>query len=155
LAIPELQSEGYLPPGIHSASLSEVQARFGSSSAARQRQSELLGQIVEAAWGYPTIKRVLVWGSFVTAKVEPNDLDYSVIVSVAHDRERITPQHRRFFVPSYARRYYGVDKSYLVIKDYPLDVYVERVDVVCRNRSRRPCGILEISIRGELAGDQP
>jgi hypothetical protein len=94
-----------------------------------------------------------VWGSFVTAKVDPNDLDYSVIVSVNHHQAPIARAHRRFFVPADARRYYGVDKSYLVIKDYPLDVYIERVDFVCRNRNHLPCGILEVSIRGEITGE--
>jgi uncharacterized protein DUF6932 len=154
LAIPDLEPEGFLPPGIHAASLSEVRACSGLASAARQRQSEPLSQIVEAAGVYPTIKRVLVWGSFVSAKVEPNDLDYSVIVSVSHNRVPIAPAHRRLFVPADARRCYGVDKSYLVIKDYPLDVYVERVDFVCRNCAMQPCGILEISIRGEITGEQ-
>jgi hypothetical protein len=154
VAIPGFEREGFLPLGIHTASLSEVRAHFGPASAVRQRQSELLSQVVEAAKGYPTIKRVLVWGSFVSAKVEPNDLDYSVIVAVNHNQAPIARAHRRFFVPADARRHYGVDKSYLVIKDYPLDVYVERVDFVCRNRAMQRCGILEISIRGEIAGEQ-
>jgi hypothetical protein len=153
VAIPELGLEGFLPPGIHSASLAEVRARFGRASGVRGQQSELLGQVVEAAKDYPTIKRILVWGSFVSAKVDPNDLDYSVIVAVSHNQAHIARAHRRFFVPVDARRYYGVDKSYLVIKDYPLDVYIERVDFLCRNRIQQPCGILEISIRGENIGE--
>jgi uncharacterized protein DUF6932 len=153
--VPDLEPAGCLPPGIHAASLAEVRARFGAGSAARQRQGELLRQVVEAAKDYPTIKRVLLWGSFVTAKPEPNDLDYSLVVSLTHHRTQISPQHRRFFIPSAARQYYGVDKSYLVIKDYPLDVYVDRVDFVCRDRAHRACGILEISIRGEFTGEYP
>ena len=47
-----------------------------------------------------------------------------------------------------------MDKSYLVIKDHPLDVYVARVDFVCRNRDLRPRGVLEISMRGEFIGEQ-
>lgn len=77
MALPDLDNEGFLPPGIHAASLAEIRTRFGSGSAARERQGELLRQIVEAAGKYETIKRILVWGSFVTAKCEPNDLDYS------------------------------------------------------------------------------
>ena len=51
MAIPELEPDGFLPPGIHAGSFSEVRARFGAASAERQRQSELLGQVVEAAKG--------------------------------------------------------------------------------------------------------
>ncbi len=101
------------------------------------------------AKAYPTIKRILVWGSFATAKPEPNDLDYSIIVSVEHPRASIAAEHRRFFVPFDARQFYGVDKGYLVIKDYPLDEYVERLDFLCHNRDRNPCGIIEINVWGE------
>ena len=65
MPVPELEPGGCLPAGIHAASFAEVRARFGAGSAARQRQGELLRQVVEAAKEYPTIKRVLVWGSFV------------------------------------------------------------------------------------------
>jgi len=153
LAIPDLEPEGFLPPGIHAASLSEVGVRFGAASTARQRLGGLLGQVVEAAKGYPTIKRVLVWGSFVTAKVEPNDLDYSVVVAVSHNRAPIARAHRRFFVAADARRYYGLDKAYLVIPDYPLDYYIEKLDFLCHARERVACAILEISLRGEMVGE--
>jgi hypothetical protein len=130
-----------------------VRARFGAGSATRQRQGELLRQVVEAAKEYPSIKRVLVWGSFVTAKAEPNDLDYSLIVSVDHHRARIAQAHRRFFVSSDARRYYGLDRNYLIIPDYPLDYYIEKLDFMCRSRNRSACGVVEISLRGELVGE--
>lgn len=82
MALPELNADGYLPPGIHTASLEEVLARFGEGSPTRQRHGELLRAVVRAALEYETIKRILVWGSFVTAKPDPNDLDYTAVVSV-------------------------------------------------------------------------
>ncbi|MFQ6042153.1 MAG: hypothetical protein ACE5PV_14950 [Candidatus Poribacteria bacterium] len=62
---------------------------FGSeelyhNSQSRSKQAELLRRVVEAAKAYDTIKRVLIWGSFVTAKLEPADLDFSVVVSITH-----------------------------------------------------------------------
>jgi hypothetical protein len=153
VAIPGFEPEGFLPSGIHAAALTEVRARFGTASADRQRQGELLAQIVEAAKGYPTIKRILVWGSFVTAKADPNDLDYSVIVSVNHYQAPIARAHRRFFVPADARRYYGADRNYLVIPDYPLPYYIEKLEFACHARDRRACGVVEISLRGEMMGD--
>ena len=56
MPVPELEPGGCLPAGIHAASLAEVRARFGAGSAARQRQGELLRQVVEGAKEYPTIK---------------------------------------------------------------------------------------------------
>jgi hypothetical protein len=151
--LPDLDGDGYLPPGIHAARLADIADLFGVSTATRARQIGLLRQVVEAAREYPTIKRILVWGSFVTNKAEPADVDYSVVVSVDHPRTRIARAHRRFFVPVDARRYYGVDKSFLVIPDYPLDYYSDKLDFVCHRRAGGECGIAEISLRGEFMGD--
>jgi hypothetical protein len=109
---------------------------------------------VEAALLYSTIKRVLVWGSLVTAKAEPNDLDYSLVVSVDHSQARIAVEHERFLVPFAARRYYGTDAGYLLIRDYPLEAYVERMAFVCQSDGR-PRGIVEIGLHGEKIGDEP
>jgi len=113
MSLPDFDREGYLPPGIHAASLAEVLNRFGTASQAQSKQAELLRQVVEAAKAYVTIKRVLVWGSFVTAKLEPADLDYSIVVSITHRQTKINDEHRRFFVPHEARLRYGVDRGYL------------------------------------------
>jgi hypothetical protein len=152
MALPDFRADGMLPPGIHAATLKEVQVRFGSGSEPRQRKADQLATVVEAALSYGTIKRVLVWGSFVSAKVEPNDLDYSLVVSVDHHRRDVAEAHRRFLVPFEARQFYGVDTGYLVICDYPLDLYVERLDFLCQ-RKRVSCGIVEISLRGEVKGE--
>ena len=150
MPIPELTPNETLPPGIHAATLAEIVEQHGAGSEARERQGRLLQLIVEVARNYPTIKRILVWGSFITSKAEPNDLDYSIVVSVEHNRTRIDLPPRRFLVPFEARQFYDVDKSYLVIQDYPLPRYIELVDFVCASRIGI-FGILEISLRGETA----
>jgi hypothetical protein len=155
MPLPDFDPAGNLPPGIHSASLREAEARFGAGSEARRRQAGLLRQVVAAASAYPTIKRVLLWGSFVTAKAEPADLDYSLVVSVLHARARVAAEHRRFLAPLEARQYYGVDKSYLIVKDYPLEEYIERLEFICQNRDYVPCGAVEISLRGETTEAGP
>lgn len=156
MSLPIFTPEGFLPEGIHAASLRETLERFGSGSEARDRQAELLRQIVESAKPYETIKRLLIWGSFVTTKREPNDLDYSIVVSVFHRETPIAPEHARFFIPVAARMYYGVDRNYLVIPDYPLEEYVERMDLLCHRRERRlGCGIVEIGLYREALGELP
>jgi hypothetical protein len=154
MPIPDFTPGGLLPPGIYAATLQEVRARYEQGSDARQQRSCLLQRVVETAIVYSTIKRVLIWGSYVTTEPEPNDLDYSLIVSVEHDQTQVTTAHRRFVVPFAARRSYGVDAGYLVIRDYPLEAYVERLDFICQ-RSRVPCGIIESNLRGEIAGERP
>jgi hypothetical protein len=145
--IPELDGRGLLPPGIYATTLGDCVERFGRGSAKRELLGGLLRAVVDAARQYPTIKRVLVWGSFVSAKPEPNDLDYSVVVSVAHGGTVITPEHRRFFVPADARLFYGVDRGYLVLPDYPVEPFAEYLSFLCGTREQGPRGVLEISLR--------
>jgi len=47
--IPELNDVGYLPPGVHSASLDEIAARFGQESEIRQAQMDSIRWLVEMA----------------------------------------------------------------------------------------------------------
>jgi len=96
-------------------SLAEVIEPFGAGGSVRARSAELLKAVVNAAVYYETIKRILVWGSFVTSKPEPNDLDYTAVVSVDHRTTILANEHLRFFSPRDARLYYGVDRSYVVI----------------------------------------
>ena len=133
---------------IHAASLSETVTRFGGGTEKRMGLATLLSEIVLAASDYLTIKRVLVWGSFLTDKPEPNDLDYSLIVSEQHRLVTINETDARFLIPVKARMHYGTDTGFLVISDYPLEDYTERLDFLCHN-GKGEVGIIEICSRGE------
>ncbi len=149
MTLPELNADGYLEPGIYLASLEEVLRRFGSGSPARERQGNLLRLIVERARNYPTIKRVLIWGSFVSAKLEPGDLDYSIVVDPRHRIVSIDEANYRFFVPLDAKIHYGVDRGYLVLYEYPPEYYAEAILFFCQDREGRLHGILEVNCDGQ------
>lgn len=149
MSLPEWNADGRMSPGIHAASFAEVAARFGTGSNVRRGLLILLRELVAAAGSYPTLKRILLWGSFVTDKPEPGDLDYSVVVAYTHSKTQIAAEHRRFFIPADARQFYGTDTNYLLIPDYPLASYSDRMELLLQGRDRRPCGIVEISLRGE------
>ena len=72
--IPDLNDDGYLQAGIHSATLEEIAARFGQEPELRRTQMESLRWLVELAKGVG-IQRLIVNGSFVSDKWEPNDID--------------------------------------------------------------------------------
>ena len=148
MTLPELGTSGYLEEGIYLAELDEVLERFGTGSRARERQRNLLRLVVESARKYPTIKRVLIWGSFVSAKPEPGDLDYSIVVGVRHRLVTIDPADRRFFSPFDAHLRYGVDRGFLVVYDYPPESYAEQLIFLCEDRDGGRHGILEVSCHG-------
>ena len=72
--LPSLDENGYLPPGIHLCTIDELASRFGHGSPEREVETqELLGFV---AWERRAgIIRLVVNGSYVTAKKSSNDVD--------------------------------------------------------------------------------
>ena len=74
MPIPAFRPDGYLPLGLHTATEMEVAERFGQGTARRRvlmaRVAEWL-KLARAAYA----QRFLLDGSFVTAKLEPHDVD--------------------------------------------------------------------------------
>ena len=79
--IPELDDNGYLPPGIHPATLAEIEARFGSEPEMRRVEMQSLRWLVDIA-RRASVRRIVINGSFVTDAYEPNDVDYVLLVGV-------------------------------------------------------------------------
>jgi hypothetical protein len=77
--IPDCNDDGYLPAGIHPATLDEIAARFGRESELRQAQMESLRWLVDLA-RRAGVQRIIVNGSFVTDKLEPNDVDCVLLI---------------------------------------------------------------------------
>jgi hypothetical protein len=72
--IPDFDEHGYLPPGLHRASLDEIEDRFGRQSEIRRVQMASLRWLVDLAVRVG-VYRLVINGSFVTDELEPNDVD--------------------------------------------------------------------------------
>jgi hypothetical protein len=77
--IPSFNDDGYLPVGIHPATIKEIAERFGQDSELRQVQMESLRWLIELA-RRAGVLRIVVNGSFVTDKLEPNDVDCVLLI---------------------------------------------------------------------------
>jgi hypothetical protein len=86
--IPACDDDGYLPVGIHPATLEEIAVRFGRESELRQAQMESLHWLVDMA-RRAGVQRIVVNGSFVTDKLEPNDVDCVLLIDDATDRNLV------------------------------------------------------------------
>ena len=87
MSIPALNQDGLLPEGIHDCTLEEIKARFGSFQATDQRQRLLarLESFLAEVRAAGLVRSVLVDGSFVTSKADPQDIDLVVVVAADHD----------------------------------------------------------------------
>jgi hypothetical protein len=77
--IPPFRADGYLPNGLHPASEAEVTFRFGAPTLRRRRLTLRLRRWIDLA-RQVRARRLLVDGSFVTAKDEPNDIDAVILL---------------------------------------------------------------------------
>ena len=80
MPIPEFTASGDLPPGVHPATLAEVLARFGQRTAERVAIGGRLARIHGLADSTGSVRRFVVFGSFVTAKPAPNDVDVFLVM---------------------------------------------------------------------------
>ena len=85
MSLPPFDDRGELPQGVHPATMEEVQTRFGTGSPQRARVTERLLRIYRLAVSTGQLDRLILFGSYVTEKREPNDVD---VVLVMHDEFR-------------------------------------------------------------------
>ena len=77
--IPAFRTDGYLPDRLHLATEAEVTFRFGSSTPRRRRLALRVRHWVRLARAVGA-RRLLIDGSFVTAKADPYDVDAAVLL---------------------------------------------------------------------------
>jgi len=78
-AIPPFRPDGYLPEGLYLASEAEILFRFGASTRRRRRLALRLRHWIKLSRQVGG-QRLLIDGSFVTAKEEPQDIDAVLLV---------------------------------------------------------------------------
>jgi hypothetical protein len=77
--LPVFNADGNLPEGIHRAAEDEVIKRFATTTARRKWLGDRLRSLLALAKSTGKLERVFLWGSFVTEKSLPNDLDVLLI----------------------------------------------------------------------------
>jgi len=79
MLLPNFTPSGDLPEGVHQATIDEVIARFGSGTSQRQTVTARLQRIYQLAQNTGKLQRLIIFGSYITAKPEPNDIDVVLI----------------------------------------------------------------------------
>src|SRR5438874_2347224 len=80
MSLPDFNAAGDLPPGVHHATMEEVLRRFGVGTPARERAAAALDRVIQLAKATRHLQRAVVFGSFVTAKASPNDVDIILVM---------------------------------------------------------------------------
>jgi hypothetical protein len=88
--LPSFTNEGELPLGVHRATLTEVLERFGQGSPQRRLVADRLQRIYQHAASTSQLARFVVFGSFVTAKPEPRDVDVVLLMEDSFDLKTVS-----------------------------------------------------------------
>lgn len=106
-SLPAFNEEGDLPPGVYRASLSEVLERFGQGSIQRRAVAERLNRIYHLAASTGQLAHFVVFGSFITTKVEPNDVDIVLLMEDTFDLASVTGEAALVFQHLEADAHFG------------------------------------------------
>ena len=107
MPLPPFTEDGDLPPGVHRATLRETLERFGAASVQCKVVALRLERIYQLAQATGHLARFVVFGSFVTAKPEPNDVDVFLLMEDAFDAGRLAGDARLLFDHAAAQSHFG------------------------------------------------
>lgn len=145
VVLPELTAEGELPPGVHIADWQEFQSRFCSSSPRRAWLSGRFRALLELAATGGELRRVFVWGSFVTSKPAPRDIDILLIMDEDFEAARMSASAQAVFDSVRAKLLFESDVFWarVSIGDEMLDLWLDTYQI---SRSFRKRGIVEVKL---------
>ena len=106
MSLPDFTETGDLPSGIHRATLRETVERFGTATPRRKVMTLRLERIYRLA-ATSHLVRFVVFGSFVTARPEPNDVDVFLLMADSFDVGQLTGDARLLFEHATAQAHFG------------------------------------------------
>lgn len=107
MPLPLLTESGDLPPGVYRVTLREALERFGSDSPQRQIIAQRLVRIYRVAQATGHLARFVVFGSFVTHKLAPKDVDVFLIMEDTFDATCLTGEAQVLFEHAAAQAFFG------------------------------------------------
>src|ERR1044072_5080005 len=87
---PQFNNNGDLPVGTYQATLDEVIEHFGTVTPQRRIMALRLSRIYQLVSSTKHLARFIVFGSFVTSKPEPNDIDIFLLMNDTFDASLLT-----------------------------------------------------------------
>ena len=112
-SLPPLGKDGDLPPGIYRVTLRETLRRFGTGSRQRVAVAQRLERIYPLVIGTDQLARFVMFGSFVSAKIEPADVDVFLLMKDTFDVGQVTGETRVLFDHAVAQAHFGASVFWL------------------------------------------
>ena len=142
--IPTLNDDGLLPPGLFPCSFEELRSRFGvfRRSDQRVRLATELQKYLQELRETGFVTRILIDGSFVTSKDEPNDIDLIIVLQAHHDfSSTLKPHHYNTLSKRRVLKTHGFD---ILLAPEGSATLNEYIDFFQKTREGRSKGLLEV-----------
>ena len=113
MTFPEFDENGDLPVDIYKATLQEVVEHFGTQNLQRRRIAQRFIRIYDLAKRTKHLKRFVIFGSFITEKPYPNDVDIFLLMDDDFDPNEVSGESAIIFSNLAAQEYEGASVFWL------------------------------------------
>ena len=138
--VPKFNANGYLPKGVHKATLSEIKQRFGSSASKRKELFKGFQTLVKLLRKHEKyIERFLLNGSFVTDKNSPKDFDCILIVK--NDFDFSSPEAKQLLAAKWL-----FNAHIFTFTEEDVSRISKLTDFFGRDRDRKAKGLVEVML---------
>jgi len=144
MPLPPLNRAGELPAGVPQATRDEVRAQFGSGTPQRQAVTARLRRIDHRARATGKLDRLILFGSYITAKPDPNDVDILLVMRDAFDVQVCDEESPKLFDHLRAEETFGASVFWIRPALLVLETLEEFIAhwQITRDQTRR--GLIEV-----------
>jgi hypothetical protein len=130
--IPPFNDDGYLPGGVHPATVEEIAVRFGVESELRRVEMDSVRWLLDLA-RRAGVRRLIINGSVVSDRLEPNDVDCVLLLDDAYPLDPTADEELDAGLPFIDMKRVGADQFDLFVKD-----------IFATDRDEVPKGMIEV-----------
>lgn len=107
MALPPKNELGELPAGVHATTIEELLIQFGQATPRHKAVGERLTRILLLARQTGRVARAIVFGSFLSDKQEPNDVDVFLVREDTFALDDVAGEARLVFDNAFAQAHFG------------------------------------------------
>ena len=140
---PNFDDNGDLPAEIYQATLNEILQNFGTENVQRIRLGQRLERIYTLVNTTGKVARFIVFGSFVTAKPIPGDIDIFLLMEDSFDADQVSGETALIFDNEKAQNVFGAS-VFWIRKLAAIEGEEEAVEYWQIKRDNTKRGIVEV-----------
>ena len=145
MTLPDFNNTGDLPEGVHRAMLEEILERFSGDNDQRKAVTLRLVRIYQLAAATSKVERFIIFGSYITSKPEPNDIDIVLIMREDFELATCDEETGKLFEHTQAEIEFGASIFWIRTSFLLLETVDEFVSYWQSKRDGSRRGIVEVT----------